>query len=136
MRSASGRINCCVDEKNPFEILNSGTNGKLNECATFNRQAQRVVRVLDRVAAWRGYPEKLRVDNGPELTSVKLADWAEEHGVVLEYTQPGKPTQNGFVERFNRTYRNEVLSAYVFTRLSEVRDITANWLIEYNEERP
>jgi len=84
----------------------------------------------------RGYPEKLGADNGPELTSVKLADWAEEHGVVLEFSQPGKPTQNGFVERFNQTYRNEVLNAYVFTRLSEVREITESWLIEYKEERP
>ncbi len=101
-----------------------------------NLPARRIIRVLDRVAAWRGYPEKLRVDNGPELTSVRMAEWAEEHGVSLEFIQPGKPTQNSFVERFNRTYRHEVLSAYVFIRLSEVRRITENWLMEYNEERP
>jgi putative transposase len=88
------------------------------------------------VAAWRGYTEKLRVDNGPELTSVKLAEWAEEHSVSLEFIQLGKPTQNSFIERFNGAYRNEVSSAYVFTRLSEVRRITENWLIEYNKERP
>lgn len=98
--------------------------------------AERILRVLDRIAAWRGYPAKLRMDNGPELTSAKLAAWAEEHGIELAFIRPGKPTQNSFIERFNRTYREEVLDAYVFNSLSEVRDITEKWLIEYNEERP
>ena len=98
--------------------------------------AQRVVRVMDRVASERGYPAKLRVDNGPELTSVHMVAWAETHGVELEFIQPGKPMQNGFVERFNRTYREEVLDMYVFNRLSEVRDITENWVYDYNWVRP
>ena len=101
-----------------------------------NLPAQRIIRVLDRVAAWRGYPVRLRMDNGPELTSVKLAEWAETHEVKLDFIQPGKPTQNSFVERFNRTYREELLDMYVFSRLSEVRDLTEKWLKEYNEERP
>ena len=101
-----------------------------------NLPAQRIIRVMDRVAAWRGYPAKIRMDNGPELTSVKMADWAEEHGVELEFIQPGKPMQNSYIERFNRTYREEVLDLYVFRKLSEVREITDNWLIDYNEERP
>lgn len=66
-----------------------------------NLPAARVVRVLERIAAWRGYPAKLRLDNGPELVSVQLAGWAEQHGVKLEFIQPGKPTQNSYVERFN-----------------------------------
>ncbi len=100
-----------------------------------NLPAQRIIRVMDRIAAWRGYPLKLRMDNGPELTSVRLAEWAETHGVKLDFIQPGKPTQNSFIERFNRTYREEVLDMYVFTRLSEVRDITEKCIDEYNEER-
>ena len=76
------------------------------------------------------------MDNGPELSSVKLAEWAETHDVKLEFIKPGKPTQNSFVERFNRTYRDEILNMYVFSRLSEVREITENWIKEYNEERP
>ena len=98
--------------------------------------AGRVVRVLDRAAAWRGYPKKLRVDNGPELTSVRLADWADDNDVELEFTEPGRPMQNGFVERFNRTYRTEVLDLYIFKKLKEVQEITDSWVIEYNEERP
>lgn len=99
-------------------------------------EARRIVRVLDRVASERGYPTKLRMDNGPELTSVHIAAWAETHGIELIFIEPGKPMQNGFIERFNRTYREEVLDMYVFNRISEVRDITEKWLIDYNEVRP
>lgn len=101
-----------------------------------NLPSQRIVRVLERTAAWRGYPDKMRMDNGPELIATALADWAEEHDVELEFIQPGKPTQNSFVERFNRTYRDEVLNMYVFKTLNEVREITDRWITEYNEERP
>jgi putative transposase len=79
----------------------------------FNLPAARVVRTLDRIAATRGYPLKLRMDNGPEFISVMLAGWAEEHGVTLEFIKPGKPMQNGFIERFNRTYREAVLDICV-----------------------
>jgi len=98
--------------------------------------AERVVAALNRVATWRGYPQKLRVDNGPELTSVKLAAWSEQHGVTLEFIKPGRPMQNGFIERFNRTYRTEVLDMFVFKHLTEVEEITERWVKQYNEERP
>lgn len=101
-----------------------------------NLPAERVVRVLNRVAAWRGYPKKLRLDNGPELVSIALAEWAEEHGINLEFIQPGKPMQNGFIERFNRSYREAVLDMYLFRSLDEVREQTEYWIKEYNEERP
>lgn len=101
-----------------------------------NLPAARVIRVLDRIAAWRGYPGKMRMDNGPEFVSVHLADWAEQHGVELEFIQPGKPTQNSYVERFNRTFRDEILNFYAFCRLSEVRSIVDGWIREYNEQRP
>ena len=71
-----------------------------------------------------------------ELISVLLADWAEKNGVALEFIQPGKPTQNSYIERFNRTYREEVLDFYLFRSLTEVKKITENWLMQYNEERP
>lgn len=101
-----------------------------------NLPAERVVRVLERVAAWRNYPQKLRLDNGPELISVALAEWAEQHGVSLELIRAGKPMQNGFIERFNRTYREAVLDMYLFRTLDEVREQTQYWIKEYNEERP
>nr|WP_275984253.1 IS3 family transposase [Klebsiella pneumoniae] len=101
-----------------------------------NIPAQRVVRVLDRIVANRGYPLKMRMDNGPELVSLTLAQWAEEHGVMLAFIRPGKPTQNAFIERFNRTYRTEILDFYLFRTLNEAREITERWLAEYNGERP
>ena len=76
------------------------------------------------------------MDNGPELISVNLAAWAEKKDVKLEFIKPGKPTQNSYVERFNRTFRNEILDFYVFNSLKEVRAITNNWIKEYNTERP
>ena len=72
------------------------------------------------------------MDNGPEFISNTLADWAEEHAIDLEFIQPGKPMQNSYVERFNRTYRDEILNRYVFKSLTQVRQLTGNWIIEYN----
>jgi len=126
----------CGRKFRTFNVVDDYNREALAIEVDLNLPAQRVIRVLDRVAAWRGYPAKLRMDNGPELTSVRLAEWAEEHGVKLDFIRPGKPTQNSFIERFNRTYREELLDMYVFRRLSEVRYLTEKWLKEYNEERP
>jgi putative transposase len=91
---------------------------------------------LERIVAWRGYPRELRMDNGPEFITAALAEWSEDHNIYLEFIQPGKPTQNSYVERFNRMYRDEVLNMYVLCTLNEVREITEKWMREYNEERP
>ena len=88
------------------------------------------------LAVWRGYPERIRVDNGPKFIARCMVAWADQHAVKIEYIQPGKPAQNGFVERFNRTYREEVLDAYLFSSLDEARRITSDWLHEYNSIRP
>ena len=98
--------------------------------------AARVVRILDMLALWRGYPQQLRIDNGPELISQTMADWAAEHNVLLAFIQPGKPAQNAFIERFNRTYREAVLDAYLFETIAEAQAITDDWLEEYNLIRP
>ncbi len=101
-----------------------------------NLPAARVVRVLERIAAWRGYPEKIRMDNGPEFIAGALSDWAQQHGVELEFIQPGRPMQNGFIERLNRSYREAVLDMYVFKTLDEVRERTEAWIADYNEVLP
>lgn len=98
--------------------------------------ASRVTRYLDQIAAWRGYPQKIRVDNGPEFISSEFAAWAEEHNIQIDYIQPGCPYQNGYIERFNRTYREGVLDMYLFGSLNEVRHITDDWMQLYNYERP
>ncbi|EGI4319961.1 transposase family protein, partial [Escherichia coli] len=101
-----------------------------------NLPAQRVIRVLMRIVANRGYSVMLRMANGPEFISLTLADWAETYSVKLEFIKPRKPTQNAFIERFNRTYRTEILDFYLFRTLNEVQEITEKWLSEYNCERP
>jgi len=96
----------------------------------------RVIAVLEELIALHGPPQHLRVDNGPELTSLALTAWCELRRIKLHYIQPGKPQQNAFIERFNRTYRTEILDAYVFGSLSEIRELTTDWLYRYNTQRP
>jgi len=84
-----------------------------------------VTRILDQVADWRGaYPHQLRLDNGPEFIAREMARWANAHQVSLAFIQPGKPAQNAYMERFNRTFREEVLDAYSFESLAEVRTLS------------
>jgi len=99
-------------------------------------RAPRVVRVLERIKEQGRIPDVLRVDNGPEFLSDSLSEWCRGNGVLLQYIQPGKPNQNAYIERFNRTYRNEVLNLYLFRSLDEVREITGRWMMEYNDQRP
>lgn len=96
----------------------------------------RLVRVFEQLRAERPLPAVLRVDNGPEFLSTEFITWAENAGMAIRYIQPGKPNQNAYIERFNRTYREEVLNQYLFRDLDEVREITHWWLIDYNERRP
>lgn len=96
----------------------------------------RVIRVLEQISESRPLPKQIRVDNGPEFISSKLAAWCEEKEIILHYIQPGKPTQNASIERFNRSMRREVLDAHLFGSLTEVREIVHEWMTSYNEERP
>lgn len=118
-----------------FNVVDDFTREGLGIEVDLGLPAERVVRVLDRIASWRGYPTKIRVDNGPEFVSIAMAEWAEQHDVDLDFIQPGKPMQNGFIERFNGSYRG-VLDLYVFRSLSEVRERTEQWLRDYDEEIP
>jgi len=97
---------------------------------------RRLIRVFERLQASRGLPPVLRVDNGPEFLSADFVAWCEVAGITIQYIQPGEPNQNAYIERFNRTYREEVLSLYLFDSLSEVREATHWWMIDYNEIRP
>jgi len=96
----------------------------------------RVTRTLEQIIDWRGKPLCLRVDNGPEFTSHHFELWCKDQGIAIQFIQPGKPMQNGYIERFNRSYRKEILDAYLFFNLSEVREHTQAWMDEYNNNRP
>ncbi len=112
----------------------------------FNREAlhievdtsinsHRLVRVFEQIKRDHGLPQIVRSDNGPEFLGEVFTGWLKTNGVAIQYIQPGKPNQNAFIERFNRTFREEVLDQHLFARLDDVRDATHWWMIDYNEER-
>lgn len=102
----------------------------------FSLPSQRVIRTLNRLIELRGKPRRIRCDNGPEYISGALAAWAENNKIVLEFIQPGKPQQNAYIERYNRTVRYDWLSHYHFDCIAEVQDYATKWLWVYNNERP
>jgi putative transposase len=128
-------------------LVNGRTFRTLNVIDDFNREAlwievdtslpaERVVQVLDKLLFERAAPQQIRMDNGPELIAQCLESWAEVKQIKLTHIQPGKPAQNAYIERFNRTFREDVLDAYLFDDLQEVRTITEQWLENYNSIRP
>lgn len=119
-----------------LNILDEGVREALHIEVDTSLPGERVVRALERLKECRGIPEAIRCDNGPELLSQVFVDWCDENDVEIRYIQPGKPNQNAYIERFNRTYREEVLNAYLFESLDQVREITEEWMIVYNEQRP
>lgn len=96
----------------------------------------RVIRVLEQLIVTKGKPANIRCDNGPEFISHKLQQWCEDKKISLQYIQPGEPTQNAYIERNNGSLRRELLNAYLFTTLREVREMTRQWQIDYNNARP
>lgn len=102
----------------------------------FSLPAERVIRSLDQIIEWRGKPRALRCDNGPEYISEALRAWAETHQIKIQHIQPGKPQQNAYVERYNRTVRYDWLNQYLFRTINQVRDHATRWLWTYNHERP
>lgn len=96
----------------------------------------RVIRVLEQVIEWRGKPAALRCDNGPEYISQTLIDWANNQQITLLYIQPGKPNQNAYIERFNRTARHEWLDLHLFHSVEQAQLLATQWLWQYNNERP
>ena len=102
----------------------------------FSLPSQRVIRTLDRIIEWRGKPGSIRCDNGPEYISQTLKEWAGKEQIVLNYIQPGKPQQNAYIERFNRTVRYDWLNQYLFSSIAEMQEFATRWQWLYNNERP
>lgn len=96
----------------------------------------RVIRTLEQIMEWRGKPAMIRCDNGPEYVSNQLVTWAIKQNITLMYIQPGKPTQNAYIERFNRTARHEWLDMHEFENVAHAQDVATKWLWTYNNERP
>ena len=128
-------------------LMNGRKFRTLNIIDDYNREALRVepffsigsalvIKVLGRLILERGRPDCIRMDNGPEFIASALKDWCSDKGIVLQYIQPGRPMQNGYVERFNKSYRNYVLDAYLFEDITQVRILTDEFMDDYNNERP
>ena len=102
----------------------------------FSLPTQRVIRSLNNIIQWRGKPDAIRCDNGPENISKLIQAWAQELGIKLLYIQPGNPQQNAYIERFKRTVRYEWLSQYLWQSIEQVQDYATRWMYVYNHERP
>jgi putative transposase len=102
----------------------------------FSLPSERVIRVLENIIEWRGCPREIRCDNGPEYVSGIFQAWAAKRGIRVRYIQPGKPRQNGYAERYNRTVRYDWLNQYLFESLEEIQEFATTWLWSYNNERP
>ena len=119
-----------------FNVLDDFNREGLGIEVDFSLPTPRVIRSLDQIIAWRGRPLSIRVDNGPEYISEALKQWAATNGIALRHIQPGKPQQNAYIERYNRTVRHEWLGQYNFSTINEVQDHATQWLWTYNNERP
>ena len=119
-----------------FNVIDDHNREALGIEVDFSLPAERVTRTLNQIIEWRGKPKAIRSDNGPEYISHTLRQWAQEQDIRLEHIQPGKPQQNAYVERFNRTVRYEWLSQHLWSDLEEVRLFATRWIHDYNHFRP
>ena len=119
-----------------FNLIDDCTREVLAIEIDTSSSSKRIIRTLERVILDRGKPNIIRTDNGPEFTSKDLELWARDHEIQIQFIQPGRPMQNGYIERFNRIYRESILDAYLFFELDQVRTLTEEWMDEYNLRRP
>ena len=119
-----------------FNVLDDYNREGLGIESDFGLPAARITRVLDQIIEWRGKPVAIRSDNGSEMCSGEFQNWAANRGIKLLFIQPGKPTQNAYVERWNRTVRHEWLDQHLFENIEQAQQTATAWLWTYNNERP
>lgn len=119
-----------------FNVIDDFNREALGIEVDFSLPSERVIRTLKRIVGWRGKASAIRCDNGPEYLSAAIVEWADAWGIKLECIQPGKPQQNAYVERFNRTVRYEWLSQYHWDDLEDVPRVATQWMWSYNHEHP
>lgn len=119
-----------------LNIMDDCTRESLAAYADFSIPAEKVVIVLQDIIDERGKPEQIRVDNGPEFLSKVFQEWCKKQEIEIKYIQPGRPMQNGYIERLNKTFREDVLDAYYFDTLEEIRILSDEWQYNYNNHHP
>ena len=119
-----------------FNVIDDFNREGLGMEVDFSLPSERVIRSLEQIIEWRGKPQALRCDNGPEYISAALLTWAENQEIRVDHIQPGNPQQNAYVERYNRTVRYDWLGQYLFSSIAEVQEYATRRLWTYNHERP
>lgn len=119
-----------------FNVIDDFNREALSIDIDLSLPAERIVRSLNQIIEWRGKPLVIRSDNGPEYIGHILTSWAQKQGIELEHIQPGKPQQNAYIERDNRTVRHDWLNHYLFESIEEVQEYATQWMWIYNHERP
>lgn len=121
-----------------FNIIDDFNREVLNITVSKSITCKRVVDELNKLTEWRGLPQSIRVDNGPEFIAQTLRDWCDhpDRKIDLVFIQKGKPSQNGYIERFNRTFREDILDSYLFEAVEQAQEFANQWIWMYNNERP
>jgi len=119
-----------------FNIIDDFNRELLDISVDMSMSGAKIAHHLGVLIANREAPREIRVDNGSEFISHVFKRWCESKGITLRFIEKGKPTQNAYIERFNRSYREDVLDIYNFDNLQEVRLMSEEWMYHYNYERP
>lgn len=119
-----------------FNVIDDSDRVAVAQKVAHSIPASRLIRFMEEIIWENGKPNNIRCDNGPEFISHEFQSWCKGNDINILYTQPGCPTQNSYIERFNGSYRRAILDAYIFRTLDEVRELTEKWMDYYNNERP